>query len=274
MMKRALKILSGVAFILSLLSMGAYAQGTAQSSTAVTFPELKSSYLKTGDFVNLENLRKVAAGLHKDQIRLLLGNPHFSAGVANPRIWNYAFNFYTGSMGAEYAICQYQVHFDKAQRVQAVYWKDQQCANFLIEKKPVAAAPPVREPSTKTMSLSTDGLFAFGRSDLSRLRPSDQESLQQLLSQIQSSSIKLNSILITGYTDRLGSDAQNMALSNARAVSVKNYLVSRGIPPNLIFTQGRGAADPVVDCPGRKSPKVIACLMPNRRIEVLLRGES
>ncbi|TDR32289.1 OmpA family protein, partial [Hydromonas duriensis] len=161
--------------------------------------------------------------------------------------------------------CQYQVQYDEKYRVKATYWKDGQCENFLHPK----AKPAVAKPLT----LSADGLFAFGRSDLNSLQASGRANLQQLASKINSSSAKLNSVSIVGYTDRFGSQAQNQALSEARAASVKAYLVQQGVPANLIQTEGRGASNPVVSCPGAKSPQVVACLMPNRRIEVTLKGE-
>ena len=265
-MKKYMTLFTGVAVALALASTAAVAQ---QVETAVKFPALKSTYLKTGDFVNLDNLRKVAAGLHKDQVRLLLGNPHFSEGIGNPRVWDYAFNFYTGPMGGDYVTCQYQVQYDKNYPIKATYWKDQQCEGFLREAPP-PAAPRVAEPIT----LSADGLFAFGRSDLNGLQAKGRENLRQLAGQINSGLSKLTSVSIVGYTDRIGSPKGNLALSRARAATVKKYLAQQGVPENLISTSGMGAANPVVNCPGSASPRTIACLMPNRRIEVTLNGEK
>ena len=264
-MKKYTTLFASVALALTLGSTAAVAQETEKT---VAFPELKSTYLKTGDFVNLENLKKIAAGLHKDQVRRLLGDPHFSEGIGNPHVWNYAFNFYTGQMGGDYVTCQYQIQYDKDYHINATYWKDNQCEGFLHEK--VAAAPRVAEPIT----LSADGLFAFGRSDLNSLQPKGRENLRQLAGQINSGLSKLTSVSIVGYTDRIGSNKTNLSLSRARAATVKKYLTQQGVPANLITTSGMGAANPVVNCPGSASPRTIACLMPNRRIEVTLNGEK
>ncbi|TDR29032.1 hypothetical protein DFR44_12825, partial [Hydromonas duriensis] len=51
-MKTHQQLISAAALVLSLFAVGAQAQNTAQDSAAVRFPELKSTYLKTGDFVN------------------------------------------------------------------------------------------------------------------------------------------------------------------------------------------------------------------------------
>jgi outer membrane protein OmpA-like peptidoglycan-associated protein len=76
------------------------------------------------------------------------------------------------------------------------------------------------------------------------------------------------SITISGYTDNVGSSAYNQRLSEARAASVGDYLVSRGISPNRIFTQGFGKRYPVAS---NASPDGRAM---NRRVVISLRPLS
>jgi outer membrane protein OmpA-like peptidoglycan-associated protein len=59
-----------------------------------------------------------------------------------------------------------------------------------------------------------------------------------------------------------------MALSEARAESVKSQLIENGIPANRIETVGLGESMPRVDCPGAATSQVIACLAPNRRMTI------
>ena len=69
-------------------------------------------------------------------------------------------------------------------------------------------------------------------------------------------------ILVTGYTDSTGNDAINIPLSQARAQSVANYLVSRGVSTSRINAQGHGAANPIASnatAEGREQ---------NRRVEI------
>jgi outer membrane protein OmpA-like peptidoglycan-associated protein len=54
-------------------------------------------------------------------------------------------------------------------------------------------------------------------------------------------------ILITGYTDNVGTPADNLILSKGRAVSVVNYLISKGINNNRLTFKGLGEANPVTD---------------------------
>lgn len=88
---------------------------------------------------------------------------------------------------------------------------------------------------------------------------------------------KIHFISVTGHSDRIGSHAYNMKLSSRRADAVKAYLVSNtGIPSDQIITKGVNGADPVTkpgDCQGKKASKaLIACLQPDRRVEVEVSG--
>ena len=235
--------------------------GAAQADDSITWPELNQSYLKTGDFVSISNLRSVGMGQNYDQIRLALGNPHFSEGLGRPRAFNYAFNFYTNAAKTEWVTCQYQVHFDQSRHVDGRYWRDSNCGKYVDEvpKKPIV--------------LSSDGMFAFGRSGLNDLQVAGRDNLTQLSSKILTEYRSLRTIDVVGHTDRIGSVASNLALSQARANTVKAFFVSKGIDAHLITARGVGASMPVKYCDGIVSVSVIECLLPNRRVEVNIVGE-
>ena len=64
-------------------------------------------------------------------------------------------------------------------------------------------------------------------------------------------------------------------LSERRAQSVKDYLVSKNVQAGRIDAEGKGETQPMTkpgECPGAKSAKVIACLQPDRRVDVEMRG--
>jgi OmpA-OmpF porin, OOP family len=69
-------------------------------------------------------------------------------------------------------------------------------------------------------------------------------------------------IKISGHTDNIGSVGYNQALSERRTQSVKNYLVSYGIPEERIQTKGYGKSKPIAAGSDDKSQKI------NRRVEV------
>jgi OOP family OmpA-OmpF porin len=66
---------------------------------------------------------------------------------------------------------------------------------------------------------------------------------------------------ISGHTDNVGKREKNILLSTARAESVKEYLVSKGIEASRLLTRGAGPDEPVAD------NKTKAGQAENRRIE-------
>lgn len=71
-------------------------------------------------------------------------------------------------------------------------------------------------------------------------------------------------IQIAGHTDSDGEESANQLLSQKRAESVKNYLISQGIAPNRIVAKGFGESHPVAN---NNSPQGKA---QNRRTEITI----
>jgi OOP family OmpA-OmpF porin len=53
--------------------------------------------------------------------------------------------------------------------------------------------------------------------------------------------------LIIGHTDNVGQRESNLALSHARALAVKNYMMGKGIPSSHMDVLGKGPDEPVAD---------------------------
>lgn len=89
---------------------------------------------------------------------------------------------------------------------------------------------------------------------------------------------QLHAIELTGHADHLRRDGnlkKNQELSERRAEAIKRYLVSKGIAENKIRAVGAGSSKPLVTCDDKAPrPVQIACLQPNRRVEIMLRGEK
>jgi OOP family OmpA-OmpF porin len=141
---------------------------------------------------------------------------------------------------------------------------------------PVAAIvpppPPPPTPVPRKVSFSADSLFAFDRADIT---PAGKLALGKFSSELAGT--EYQQITVTGHTDRIGSHAYNLALSSRRADAVKNELVTAaGIPASRISTRGINGAEPVTkpgECVGtRITPALIACLQPDRRVEVEVSG--
>ena len=135
--------------------------------------------------------------------------------------------------------------------------------------KPAAAAAAPK-PAAQKVTLAADALFDFNKADL---RAEGKAKLDKLATDIKG--IKLEVIIAVGHADRFGTDAYNLKLSEKRAEAVKAYLVSKGVEPNRVYTEGKGKKQPVTkadQCKGPKSKKVVDCLQPDRRVEIEVIG--
>ncbi len=129
----------------------------------------------------------------------------------------------------------------------------------------VAAVETVIVKELKPLALQADALFAF---DSAELTADGRDQLDQVVGSLTAKQLDNKQIEITGYTDRIGPETYNQTLSERRAQTVRDYLVSRGLPADAISTQGLGAAKPVVGCEGERGAQLIDCLAPNRRTEI------
>ena len=132
-------------------------------------------------------------------------------------------------------------------------------------KAQAPAAQPVTAASLST-TLGGDELFAFGKAGIGDISAGGQERLDKLATQLQTTPYGL--VRIVGYTDRIGSDKSNMAVSTRRAQAVRDYLVERGVPVENIVATGRGPYQPVVECKVERGQALQDCLAPNRRVEI------
>jgi OmpA-OmpF porin, OOP family len=140
-----------------------------------------------------------------------------------------------------------------------------------LTPKPVKAAPPPPPPAAKPapkpapvaekVTLAADVLFDF---DKSVLKPEGKSKLDDLAGKVKT--INLEVVIAIGHTDSIGSDAYNQKLSVRRAESVKAYLVSKGVEPNRIYTEGKGEKQPVA------SNKTKDGRQKNRRVEIEVIG--
>ena len=137
---------------------------------------------------------------------------------------------------------------------------------------PLVVTPPPPEPVDQTFNLSSDVLFAFGKAEL---KPEGMAALDDLYQQIVDVKPKDGNAVVMGYTDRIGSDANNLTLSEARASTVANFLIGKGLPADKVSIQGNGESNPVTgtQCDDVKArAALIDCLAPDRRVEIRVTG--
>ena len=120
------------------------------------------------------------------------------------------------------------------------------------------------------MTLDSKVLFDF---DKAVLKPEGMAAIDSQIVGKLSQMQKIEVVLVTGHTDRIGSDAYNQKLSERRADAVRDYLVSKGVDKAKIETIGLGEKQPVVQCDQKVMKDLIACLQPNRRVEVQAKGD-
>ena len=256
-----MKTIIGIAAILALA--GCASSGASQSG----FPDVSRAHPAGGTYVNLDGLRQYSEGMSKDQLYRLLGTPHFSEGMWGVRQWNYVFNL-RPSLGAAPLTCQFQVHFDAAGMATGHAWQPTSCG-ALLQPPPAAPSPPPPAPLSKApLRLSADALFAF---DSAQLSSGGHQSLDNAL---EGKLDGVRELTVVGYTDRIGSAQYNLDLSRQRAESVRQYLIQRGVAAGSIQAEGRGMAEPIVQCDQRQRQALLACLAPNRRVEISGISES
>ena len=155
-----------------------------------------------------------------------------------------------------------------------------ECDPDLVPKKPVPApapapkaAPPAPAPAPapkpapkpapvkEKVTMAADAHFDF---DKFALKPEGKAKLDDLVGKLKA--VNLEVVIAIGHTDSIGSKAYNQKLSVRRANSVKQYLVSKGIEANRIYTEGKGEAQPVADNKTKEGRAK------NRRVEIEVVG--
>ena len=127
--------------------------------------------------------------------------------------------------------------------------------------KPAMKPKPKPKPVAEKVTLAADVLFDF---DKSILKNEGKNKLDDLATKVKA--INLEVVIAIGHTDSIGSDAYNQKLSVRRAESVKAYMVSKGVEPNRVYTEGKGEKQPVA------SNKTKDGRQKNRRVEIEVIG--
>jgi outer membrane protein OmpA-like peptidoglycan-associated protein len=108
-----------------------------------------------------------------------------------------------------------------------------------------------------------DVLFASGRADLKSGATGNLNKLVAFLNKYPD-----RIVTIEGYTDSVGTQDYNRALSQRRADSIKSYLVGQGVGSGRLAASGLGQGDPVAgnDSAGGRQQ--------NRRVEVIINNPA
>lgn len=120
-----------------------------------------------------------------------------------------------------------------------------------------------RETARGLIVNMSDVLFAFNKYDL---KPEAREKLAKVSGILLAyPNLKLQ---VEGYTDNIGSDEYNQKLSEERADSVRDYLVSQSVPDGIITAQGYGKTHPIADNTTNSGRAQ------NRRVQLVVSGNA
>jgi len=132
-----------------------------------------------------------------------------------------------------------------------------------VAPPPPPPAPPAPPPAPVSEKV-TFAADAFFDTDKAVLKPEGKAKLDDLTSKM--GGINLEVIIAVGHTDSDGSDAYNQKLSVRRADAVKDYLTSKGVEKNRVYTEGKGEKQPVADNKTKEGKAK------NRRVEIEVVG--
>lgn len=228
-----------------------YKEVNGQKVPQLVWPKIDKSTFnhdgsQFGSWPNWDNVRMIERGMNKDQLYSLIGRPHFSEGLFGVEEWDYVFNYRENGV---HKICQYKVLFDKNHNAQSFFWYPNGCNG------------------NSAFTLSGDFLFDF---DKDTLTPRGKQVVDSVASQLKSTGAK--DVKVAGYTDRLGSDAYNLNLSQRRADRVKARLIEDGVNTQITAV-GYGKNPQVKACDGIPHGQALKdCLRPNRRVEITTSG--
>jgi OOP family OmpA-OmpF porin len=141
---------------------------------------------------------------------------------------------------------------------------------------PPPPPPPAPKPKPAAEKVTFAGTIHFDF-DRAVLKPDGKATLDEVASKIRG--INLEVVIAIGHADMIGSDSYNQKLSVSRAEAIKAYLVSKGIEPNRVYTEGKGKKQPVTGDKCKKmgpahrsNKKLVECLAPDRRVEIEVIG--
>lgn len=114
-------------------------------------------------------------------------------------------------------------------------------------------------------------MFRFGKSNKDAITPSSATKLNKISEFIKQGN-DVSDIQLVGYTDAIGNRASNQQLSQARAATVREALISAGVNADIISdTRGMGVAEGAEGCGVRASQQDAGCNINSRRVDVIVR---
>lgn len=192
---------------------------------------------RAGAMQSDETQKKAEVAMHASQAAQL--------GAANQKL---------AVQGQELAVQGQELASERESRVAA----EKRAAQAAADLQKFASVK--QEPRGTVITLSGSVLFASSKSDLLPAAQIKLNSVADTLSQQDPDS----KMIVEGHTDSQGGVSYNQDLSQRRAQTVRDYLVSRGIAADRVTAAGFGSSRSVAD---NNSPEGRAN---NRRVEIVI----
>jgi outer membrane protein OmpA-like peptidoglycan-associated protein len=151
-----------------------------------------------------------------------------------------------------------EVAQEKAARVKA----EQSAAAAMASLNKIAQVK--EEQRGVVITLDGQVLFVTGKAELLPIARDRLNQVAKSLKDLDDDTL----VSVEGFTDSRGADDANLKLSQQRADSVKDYLVSQGVKAEKLRAVGRGEASPVAS---NDSPEGRAN---NRRVEIVVQSSA
>lgn len=255
-----MKYFAFICSIAYLVSCPVFSEDYPYKDYKTRLSDLDKDRIRKDDQRRIELIRKITKGVSGESVLEALGSADEIYENSYGLQWNYNVEIpFAGDSGL---ICLFKVVFDDSHYVTSFFWKHDFCKSLYDDYH------SKNHESHKILSLSADVLFEFNESSLGA---EGKKALEKVAEDIVNN-YKNPSIAIVGHADRLGQEGYNEQLSYQRALAVKKYLLSIGVPSNFLDVSGVGESQPVVSCDGLLDRQdLIDCLSKNRRVDILVK---
>lgn len=229
------------------------------SDVEVRVDTLGAPFVREGPMVDKNAIEGLMSGMSTTEVREALGDPDTMENKRNRQEFHYTFLVpLSPTSGDTTLACQFRANFDVNGRLMGSDWRRFVCQQAYATLSVDPAAPEI-------LRLASDVLFGFDRAELT---PQGRVELGRVATNLRER-YRDPVITLVGYSDRIGARDYNIRLSQRRAEAVRTELVRQGIDRSRVIAEGRGPENPIVECSGTgRSAELIACLEPNRRVEI------
>lgn len=138
-------------------------------------------------------------------------------------------------------------------------------AHLLSRASAVQACQEGATEAYDNYAFSSDLLFRFGSANSNDISAQGREALSSFATMLKADNAASRHIIVTGFTDPIGSDSSNMALGQRRAEAVKTLLVAQGLNAANITAQSMGESQVDKNCSGSVQEQK-ACYASERRV--------